>query len=312
MVSGSEESVIEKTPDHIARMHAPGFALSASRLQDYLACPAKFFYAKVEGLSAADEVAEAMDSGMMGSVLHETMQKLYSGRRSIDRDYLQGLLKDSKLIDGLIREGICAKMRSDEVVGRNLVFEDMLRTYVRGILSTDLRLLTDRGLQSFDILGLELDRHMNFGGFHFKGTIDRLDSFDKGTLRIVDYKTGSVGKDDLPGPDKYGNPAPIVDRIFGDDNAKRPKIALQLLIYDMLLEGASFAKGRLLKNCIYQTAGLFREDPPEALCDEALCALAKERLEALLHEIDDPGVPWTRKGDEKTCQYCDFKDLCGR
>ena len=303
MVSGTEKNEIEKTDEHIARMHSSDFALSATQLQNYLTCPAKFFYSKVEGLKPADEVAESLDGGMIGNVLHETMQKLYSGRREIDRAYLEGLLKDGGRIKALVREGILAKMRSDEVAGRNLVFEDMICSYVRGILSTDLRLLTNRGLDSFAILGLELKRYMDFGGFHFKGTIDRIDSFDSGTIRIVDYKTGSVGKDDLH---------PSVDKIFGEDNRNRPKIALQLLIYDMLMEGSAITGRKLVRNCIYQTASLFREDPPEALRDEEFCRLAKERLEGLLRELDDRSVPWTRKGDRDSCSYCDFKDLCGR
>ena len=303
IVSPTEEDSIEKTDEHIARMHEPDFALSATQLQNYLACPAKFFYSKVEGLRPADEVAEAMDGGTIGNVLHETMQKLYSGRRKIDRAYLEGLLKDGRRVEALVREGILSKTHSDEIVGRNLVFEDMICKYVRGILSTDLRLLTNRGLDSFDILGLELRKTMDFGGFHFKGTIDRIDSFDSGTIRVVDYKTGSVGKDELN---------PDVDKVFGEDNKNRPKIALQLLIYDMLLEGSAIAGDKLVRNCIYQTASLFKEDPAEALRDEEFCSQAKERLKNLLSEIDDKSVPWTRKGDKDTCSYCDFKDLCGR
>lgn len=303
IVSPTEEDSIEKTDEHIARMHEPDFALSATQLQNYLACPAKFFYSKVEGLRPADEVAEAMDGGTIGNVLHETMQKLYSGRRKIDRAYLEGLLKDGRRVEALVREGILSKTHSDEIVGRNLVFEDMICKYVRGILSTDLRLLTNRGLDSFDILGLELRKTMDFGGFHFKGTIDRIDSFDSGTIRVVDYKTGSVGKDELN---------PDVDKVFGEDNKNRPKIALQLLIYDMLLEGSAIAGDKLVRNCIYQTASLFKEDPAEALRDEEFCSQAKERLKNLLSEIDDKSVPWARKGDKDTCSYCDFKDLCGR
>ena len=75
--AGIPEDIV-KTDADIAAMEAEGFRLSVSALQNYLACPAKFYYSKVKGLAPADEVSEALDAGMLGTVLHETMEALYS------------------------------------------------------------------------------------------------------------------------------------------------------------------------------------------------------------------------------------------
>ena len=37
-----------------------------------------------------------------------------------------------------------------------------------------------------------------------------------------------------------------------------------------------------------------------------------ERLDGLLAEIADLSVPFSRTEDAKTCQWCDFKNICGR
>jgi hypothetical protein len=37
-----------------------------------------------------------------------------------------------------------------------------------------------------------------------------------------------------------------------------------------------------------------------------------ERLGKLLDEMYDISVPFRRTEDEKVCQYCDFKTICGR
>ena len=37
-----------------------------------------------------------------------------------------------------------------------------------------------------------------------------------------------------------------------------------------------------------------------------------ERLEKLLDEMKDLKVPFRRTEDEKVCEWCDFKTICGR
>ena len=305
----SEES-IPKTEEDVAAMHAPGFCLSVSALQHYLSCPAQFYYEKVKGLKAADEVSEALDAGMLGTVLHETMQELYSGRKTVSRKYLDSLLADESRVRGIISRKIMEQLRTDEVQGRNLIFEEIITRYAMQILQTDLSLLKDAGKEEFSILGLELKRTMRIGGFEFLGFIDRLDSFDGRTVRIVDYKTGKVTDQDIDVTD--ANAEKVVDALFGPDNDKRPKIALQLYLYGEYLKGYPSVEGKALENCIYQTTGIFREKPKSVPRSAEFCRLAGERLEAVLKEIEDRSVPWNRTGNSKTCEWCDFKTVCGR
>ena len=65
-------------------------------------------------------------------------------------------------------------------------------------------------------------------------------------------------------------------------------------------------------NSIYQTSRIFKE-PVQAvpLCED-FYSLMEERLEALLAELDNPDVPFSRTGDMRTCEYCDFRKICGR
>ena len=75
-----------------------------------------------------------------------------------------------------------------------------------------------------------------YGEFHgqrLKGFIDRIDSFQPGQARIVDYKTGKVLEDDEDIHDR--NAEDIAKKIFAKDVAELPKIALQFYIYDLLM-----------------------------------------------------------------------------
>ena len=304
------ETAIQKTEEDIAAMYDPCFRLSVSAVQNYLNCPAQFYYSRVKGLKAADEVNESLDAGMLGSVLHETMEELYTGMETVSRKYLESLLKDEGRVRGIISRRIKKKLRTDEVQGRNLIFEEIITRYAMQILRTDLGLLKDAGKDGFQVLGLELEKTLKIGNFTFLGYIDRLDSFDAGTVRIVDYKTGKVTEQDIDVTD--ANAAEVVDKLFGPENKDRPKIALQLYLYGEYLKGDKLVAGKEMQNCIYQTTDIFRQKPKSIPRSPEFCRLAGERLEAVLKEMEDRSVPWKRTEDSKTCEWCDFKTICGR
>ena len=151
---------------------------------------------------------------------------------------------------------------------------------------------------------------MLVSGFRFVGYIDRLDSITPGEVRVVDYKTGRVTDDDfLIGGD---NAAMVVDRLFGPDNRKRPEIALQLYLYDRFVAGDAALQGQTIVNSIYQPSRLFVRGVENVALDEGFLSLMAERLDALLAEIADLSVPFRRTEDAKTCEWCDFKNICGR
>ena len=109
-----------------------------------------------------------------------------------------------------------------------------------------------------------------------------------------------------------GNAEAIADKIFAPDVKERPKIALQFYIYDLLVRTRPEVQGRTVFNCIYSTSGLFKEAPVTYPCNEIFFNAVSDRLKGLLDEMYDTSVPFRRTGDEKVCQYCDFKTICGK
>ena len=284
--------------------------LSASALQSYLACPAKFYYHSVCRLRADDEVSESLDAGMIGNVFHKTMESLYRNRRRVTRADLEAIIKGKDAIRDKVRELIMDELHTFEITGRTLIFEDVVCSYVHKALGRDLELLDAYGSDSFEILGLELGCHGEIGGYKFYGIIDRLDSFAPGEVRVVDYKTGKVTDQDFLIDED--NAESVVDALFGPDNSKRPKIALQLYLYDLFAGDLEAVKGKSIVNSIYQTSRLFVTGVENAPLSSKFCALTSERLAELLETIGDTSVPWQRTPDTRTCEYCDFKMICGR
>ena len=307
--AGSVAMEIEKTADDVR--HIKDGVLSATALQNYLMCPAKFYYQSVLGLSAETEVSESMDAAMIGKVYHGVMQRLYSGRTTVGLDYLESLAGSMSEIKSMVWDLMLEELHSPEVSGRNLVIGDVIVKYVLKTIERDKEQLEARGSGEFEILGLEKRLECEFGGFRFKGYIDRMDSFAPGEIRVVDYKTGKVHQEDMQITEADGTKA--VDKLFGDGPfADKPKIALQLFIYDLLLEKNGLSHGRRVIDSVYSTAQLFSGPPAQAEVGKSFYDAMSGHLAGLLDEISDISKPFSRTEDLSVCQYCDFKAICGR
>lgn len=303
---------ILKTDDDVKAVQNSN--LSASALKNYLDCPAKFYYSTVKKLRRRNEVSEDLDAGMLGDVFHGTMQKLYSpgmaGGTKVGAAYLSGLLRKRSAIKEIVRELILEQLHSLEVTGRDLVVEDVIVEYVMKTMKRDLELLRSSGREAFEILGLERKFVHDIDGFHFIGFVDRMDSLRPGEIRIIDYKTGKVEDKDVNITDD--NAEAVVEALFGPDNNGRPKIALQLYLYDVFCRESKEYRGQRMVNVIYPPANLFTEPVKEVPVSETFMRLTEERLHALLAEIASTEIPFRRTDDENTCSYCDFRMICGR
>ena len=305
-----EADIIPKTQEDIDLIRNGEH--SASSLQSYLSCPAKFYYSFIKRLSTEEEVLEAMDAGALGTVYHGTMQALYRPylHKCLTVADLDGMLKDRKAVKALVRETIIREMQTVDVSGRDLVVEEVIVEYVLRTLRHDRELLVQSGSKGFDILFLEEKMLGTFEGFKIKGYADRIDSYLSGEARIVDYKTGKVEQDDIDITDD--NAADVVEKLFGPTNNGRPKIALQLFMYGLLTQEQEKLRGRPVVNSIYSVSRLFTEPLEDRPANAEFARLTRERLKDLFAEMTDPSVPFRRTEERKTCEYCDFKMICGR
>ena len=181
----------------------------------------------------------------------------------------------------------------------------MICEYVFKTLDRDIELVGDGKIT---LLGLETKLHMQFHGFRFKGTLDRLDSLSEGSVRVSDYKTGKVDRLDLEIDD--GNYEEVLAAVTNPDDSKRRKVAFQVYIYDkLLLEDGRFA-GKILYNSIYQCNGMFTGKVEAVEVCKPFIEGMDKILEGILDEISDTNRNWTRTEVAKNCEYCPFTDIC--
>ena len=303
-------SPIVKTREHVELIRSR--KLSATALKQYLSCPARFYYSFVCGLGKEDEVMENLDGGLVGTIFHEVMKELYDGRKTVTAGDLATMKKDRKAIRARIERKILEKLSQFEVSGEDLVTADIILEYVLQTLQSDMDYLQAHQADAFVIEGLECRLDTVVEGFPLKGTVDRLDSVG-GRLRVVDYKTGRVLDDEFR-LDEAPKAASVTEKLFRHGVVQdRPEIALQLYVYDLLVRDAGLSRGdRTLYNTIYPITGLFTAPLRDMEVTESFLEQMAEGLSGLLRELGSVECGFPRTEDrEKTCEYCDFKNICG-
>ncbi len=321
---GNDDEVVKSAEDLAAIKE---LVLSASSLETYVACPMKFYFSKILGLEAPAEVSEYLDGSSLGTIFHSTMEALYTSddamkpggvisKPTVPHEITLGYLKDwlnrKEEIRQKVKSLICEELKVPEVTGRNLVMADVICQYVVNTLNADVAYLEEKQASCFRILSLEHYFCMDFLDVKISGLIDRVDQVEGGPVRVVDYKTGSDN------PDCLGLTEEKVDLPFTD---YRNKAAIQFFLYDEAALHASSQKGgelfpssrEQLVNTMYVPFRLSGKSVPVDYDIRLSFADAmKKKLQDIIADLQDPAKPFVRTEDENTCQFCDFKSICGR
>lgn len=313
--------------------------LSASSIKDYLRCPAKFYYSKICKLSNDDEVVENVDARILGTVYHSTMQAIYLGEAAVDPSFsmepedIEAAVRSGRFvpmkevtldyvdkcrskefrprIKAKIRAEIMKQLNTVEMRGRNLVIEDIIAKYVDETLRRDKNLMVQKQVNHFMVLGLEEKMLWDFEGFHFIGYIDRLDSFEPGTVRVIDYKTGKVEEKEMDVNED--NCDGIIESLFDLEAEDKMDIVVQIYLYDMFVRASDrFSSYSRVTNSIYSISEIFKSGILESPMCEKFNAGMTQKMKEMFEEMTDPAVPFKRTPVVKNCEWCDFKNICGR
>ena len=329
-VTAAERSVVtvEKSPAVLQELHerfvTGDGTFSASSLNSYIDCPLKFYYQYVRCIKEQEEVTEEVDASLFGDIFHQVMQKIYersgaggissrehfsasgtkyqSEAELITKDIIEHVRRDKRRLEQLTVEAFQRK-GIEEIEGENAILKNLVLHFVDRTLEVDAELapFTFLGAEAKHACPLQLADGRSVCLF---GYIDRLDSLQPGTIRVVDYKTGSVErKDDCRS----------VERIFDRSLSPRPYIAFQLYFYALLMSRQPNAGATQYHPCVYALRDIFKGLPEAHAIEPEKLAQFAERVQALVEEIFNPEIPFAGDcADEKICGYCPFKRLCKR
>ena len=111
---------------------------SASSIEKYLSCPAKFYYTYVKRLKVETEVSESLDNSMLGTVFHDTMLALYKGGEALQAEF------------DMSRENVLANVKNPlEVITKQYI--EWLLSQKKEIIGPKIRTLIKRQLNADEI-----------------------------------------------------------------------------------------------------------------------------------------------------------------
>lgn len=280
-------------------------SFSPTALQNFAACPYRFYLSAVHKIAPREEPAavEDLDPLTRGSLVHEVQFLLLGALRD------EGALPVTKprleraheLLETILASA--ARDAADRLAPAiDRVFHDAIEG-IKADLREWLRRMTDDPSWTptfFELsFGLKDRRDQDSvsrdepavleSGIRLRGSIDLVEKSDRGVLRATDYKTGKIR-------------AKAGETVIGKGETLQP--VLYALTLEKLFPGQSVQGGRLY---YCTTAGDFTA-VDIALDDEARggAALVARVIGAAVHEGFLPAAP-----AKDACKYCDYRPVCG-
>ncbi len=281
--------------------------ISPSALNTYVRCPLLFYYRYVARIDIPVQPEVSVQSNTFGSVVHGVLDRFYKPFKGkmIDVANLNKSLKEH--LDGFLSLEFQKHYGRDDLkYGRDLLMYNVARKYVERFVLNEISLLKKEPRQLVDTeKAIQTGLHVEGLPVVVRGFIDRIDKNPvTGEIRIIDYKTGRVDPGDL----KLKSREALLEGI------KFSK-ALQVLVYAWLYHKEEKPEQTVTTGIIgLRTAhGRFMPVslPHNATVEDALPDI-ENVLKTLVSQIMDEKTAFWQTETVKTCEYCDYRNLCSR
>ena len=311
--------------------------MSPSAINCYIRCSLCFFYRYVLGIKKNNEVSEDVENCDFGNIFHAAADALYKelaakAEGMISKEPLEYFVKNEALLYKYIDNAF-----SKEFFNGNKSVYNGEQYINRGVLHHFLLRLLKIDMQFAPFLYVGGERKINMP-YTFNagnreitialgGTIDRVDI--KGdTINIVDYKTGRSNRENKTS----------LENVFAHETssaANRLQAFLYSIILDELLNGKrplgdndfSWVE-KVRSRCARRISPslLYIHDPANSMRENfivdvqgtpvtdisAIKSEYMQRLTSILQDIFDVQKPFTPAKEERTCEYCDYRKICGK
>jgi CRISPR/Cas system-associated exonuclease Cas4 (RecB family) len=311
--------------------------MTPSAINKYIDCGLRFFYYYVMKMKPLEDVDEEFKDNDFGTVFHKAAENLYEKitanghTTTVTSSALEHYIKNPALLYEFVDKAFKTEFFKNNTPvynGEQYIKRSVLHHFLLRLVKMDAE------YTPFQYVGSEVKIEMPYSfssadnviNVKLGGTIDRVDCKQE-SVDVVDYKTGGGDKLD-------GNMS--LDDIFVH-KSKSAGYHLQAFLYSIALKeklsGKSPSDSCAWVNKI--TSPTVRKISPQllyihhkdnALRSEYIVNLEKkpvndiaeietaymERLQNVLSEIFDIDKPFLPASDSKKCEYCDYKEICGR
>ncbi len=307
---------IEKTPEVLARIDAfLERPLSASAINKYMICPLDYYYRYLVEFGEDKEVEEEIENHTFGSIIHTTLELLYTpfAQRDKSGNFIsppppplreKDLLKMLSEVKDHIYKGFMDHFDQDASLfktGKNRLSYEMALEITKNILEKELEFIQNLSeplyieqIEAEMYANIEVETGNGTRTLNFKGYIDRIDRIGD-SYRVIDYKTGKVKKDD------------VAFKINAKSQMKafvKCKHAFQLSLYCMFFK----EKYGLLPSEAKINSLINVNESFDLTVDKGELAdmipHVKEVLSEIVDQLFDPEQPFEHEPDASYCNYC--------
>ena len=329
-----EPEAAPKTPQVMKKLEATAFSPSA--LNNYLACPLKFYFTNVLGLREQEEVSEEISRASIGNIVHRALELFFLRGNRLGRPFAPGEFKDElAALKVCLREALLEFHLTDTDRGYGYVMYRQIEKRLEDILHYHIE-----GLGAFTPLAVEAEFEAELelplsGIVRLRGKADRIDLRQQAAsygqpavskIVIVDYKTGSMAK--VPSWHGFTLETPRPEWSKTLRSVQLPVYVLLAMTGKVKLAGGAkdhvtpALKGLTVNDFDARLMMLGKQDiteeslykPYSHKLPDVPSAFAKYKgaVCALLEEILDPDRPFEPTKREDDCKHCPFKVMCGR
>lgn len=320
------------------RINKDARLLTPSAINKYLKCKLSFFYYYILGLKPIEEVDTEMRPIDFGVVFHKAAEELYKEMTKegcvIDGDSIERIFKHPQHLDRIIDyafQETFFKGGAPIYNGEQFINRGMLKQFLFHLLKIDKSAVPFSYICGEGEVGMPYTIESNGERIDLEigGTIDRIDV--KGdTVNIIDYKTGGGARDTKTS----------LDEIFaheGKSSGYRLQSFLYSIVIDELLAGNAvkthggggkwdnilkpLKPSKVAPHLLYvhkNSDGVERADYIVDIKDNPVSDISTikkdflNKLNNVLVEIFDRNMPFAPADDVKRCEFCDYKNLCGK
>ncbi|OSS41386.1 hypothetical protein DESAMIL20_939 [Desulfurella amilsii] len=286
--SQSKPLKIENSQKARQILNSDDFYFSASAIDTFLNCKAKFYFSYILRLSEVS-FEEDLDAMAIGTLSHKILYnyfKDYEGKAYAPNSLVSELEKIYMLVDNEILSPSKSIWLQKEQV----------KYAIKRFFRHNFKDIDQRLVQHLEF-PLKMDIEVNGKVYHIKGRLDKIDS-ENGTTIIVDYKTGILKE-------------PNIDFVPSMDNKSQwlSKIkSFQLPIYALLVNDILNAK-----DIKFEFWSLKDSQIKRFKVNSELLEAYKDTLRFIINEIVScEFFECTDEDIENKCVNCPYKVICSR
>ncbi len=306
---------INKTDDVMALLEKKAVkGISPSSLNIFKQCSLRFYMQYIIGIRELEEPEENIDAAQLGSAVHWVLENLYKQKTAavIEKEFYNITSEELEII---LNEAFKNHSKNtDTQYGKNHLLFKIAHKYLVNFLNEEKKYVNDLSVNGQELFiestELLLKKTFNFNTeygpitVNLNGKVDRTDRLGD-TIRIIDYKTGTVKDEDI----KLNS----WDKLYDDKVSEK---IIQLLLYTYLYAQEykihDFKCGfySLKKN---RDGYMFIQFPDgETTYNEKINDAIETFLIDTFTTMFNKGIPIEQTIHKEHCKYCDFKIICNR